>query len=184
VPTKEQLEEESQMSNSSPMISFNQSTGEFIQEPQASEQYTTGEITDGNISFTIPAGIIAEKVDFGNGTYVYDLIDNAETPSYTVRLLSSSCSDFNDMEFEKIWAQAKQQNEESNVNAEYGQLEKQNDNFRQIYSRKTVYKGDSDAIWNFIIVYDEQADKIAILSGWSNTEQIVPYSDIMQSIRF
>ena len=187
VPTREQLEEESQMSDSSPLIRFDQSSGEFVQdvqEPQTSEQYTTGEITDGNISFTIPAGIIAEKVDFGNGTYVYDLIDNAETPSYTVRLLSSSCSDFNDMEFEKIWAQAKQQNEESNVNAEYGQLEKQNDNFRQIYSRKTVYKGDSDAIWNFIIVYDEQADKIAILSGWSNTEQIVPYSDIMQSIRF
>ena len=184
VPTKEQLEEESQASNNSPVIGFNQETGEFVQQEQASERYTTGEITDGTIGFTIPAGIIAEKTDFGNGTYVFDLIDNVEAPSYNVRLLSSSCSDFNDMEFEKIWAQAKQQNEEGNVSAEYGQLEKQNDNFRQIYSRKTIYKGDGDVAWNFVIVYDEQADKIAILSGWSNAEQIVPYSDIIQSIRF
>jgi hypothetical protein len=184
VPTREQLEEESQSSNSSPLIRYDQSSGEFIQEPQASEQYTTGEITDGTISFTIPAGIIAEKVDFGNGTYVYDLMDNAESPGYTVRLLSSDCSDFNDMEFEKIWAQAKQQNEEGNVDAEYGQLEKQSDNFRQIYSRKTVYKGDGETTWNFVVVFDEQADKIAILSGWSNADKNAPYSDIIESIRF
>ena len=184
VPTREQLEEESQTSDSNPLIRLDQSTGEFVQQEQAPERYTTGEITDGTISFTIPSGIIAEKADFGNGTYAFDLIDNAEAPNYSIRLLSSTCSDFNDMEFEKIWAQAKQQNEEGNVDAEYGQLEKQSDNFRQIYSRKTVYKGDSETTWNFVVVFDEQADKIAILSGWSNADKNAPYSDIIESIRF
>lgn len=184
VPTREQLEEESQTSDSTPFIRLNQSTGELVQQEQVPERYTTGEITDGTISFTIPSGIIAEKADFGNGTYAFDLIDNLEVPNFSIRLLSSSCSDFNDMEFEKIWAQAKQQNEEGNVDAEYGPLEKKSDNFRQIYSRKTVYKGDSETTWNFVVVFDEQADKIAILSGWSNAEVIVPYSDIIQSIKY
>ena len=185
VPTREQLEESASdnNSNNNPLIQLDQNTGELVQQPQAPERYKVGEISDGVISFTIPAGIIAEKVDFGNGAYAFDLYDDEETPNYTVRLLSSTCSDFNDMEFEKIWGQAKQQNEEGSVNAEYGKLEKESEEFRQIYSRTTVYK-DDDATWKFIVVYDELAHEAAILSCWSKTGHDVPYSDIIQSIRF
>lgn len=184
VPTREQIEEEAQAANDEPLLRLDQSSGELVQQSLEPERFKSGEISDGTISFIIPEGVIAEKVEFDTGECAFDLVDSEVAPNYNVRLLSERYSRFDDVDFEKIWAHAKQQNEDGNDTAEYGQLEKRSDISRRIYSRTTVYTGDSNATWTFIVIYNEQTGKAAILSGWSSSEQIVPYSDIMQSIRF
>ena len=143
-----------------------------------------GEINDENVTIILPKGVFAQKIDFADGNYAYDLFDNKETPNYSIRLISSHYADFDDLGFEKVWGQAKEQNEEGEVSADYGNLEKKELGSMQTYNRTTIYHGESEIVWTFIVLCDEGSDKIIILSCWNSKGQRPPLNDIIKNIKF
>jgi hypothetical protein len=147
-------------------------------------QYLEGEIRDELVSLILPNGVYAKKIDFNNGSYAYDLCDNKEQQNYVIRFISSTYSDFNDLGFETVWKQAKEQNEEGNVSASYGNLEKKSIGNKLAYSRTTIYHGESDTEWKFIVLCDDLSDKVVILSSWSIKGTDVPLNEILAKIRF
>ena len=147
-------------------------------------QYQEGEIRDELVSLILPNGVYAKKIDFNNGSYAYDLCDNKEQQNYVIRFISSTYSDFNDLGFETVWKQAKEQNEEGNVSASYGNLEKKSIGNKLAYSRTTIYHGESDTEWKFIVLCDDLSDKVVILSSWSIKGTDVPLNEILAKIRF
>jgi Zn-dependent protease with chaperone function len=152
--------------------------------PQEKPQIFENEISDGNVSVVLPKGVYAEKEDFGDGSYAFDLCDNTESPSYSIRLFSSVATDFDDTKFEEIWSQAKQQNEEGSVSAEYGKMMKESLTNYETYSRTTVYHGEQETEWKFIIVCDNMSDKVVLLSCWSQKGVNIPLKEIIENIRF
>ena len=142
------------------------------------------EITDGNVIIALPTGVVAVKQDVGEGTFVYDLVNDKDKPIYAIRVLSSNSRGFNDNEFEQIWAQAKQQNEEGTVSADYGQLVKGSVGNMESYSRTTTYHGESDSYWRLIVLNNFMTGQIAILSCWYSNEGDIPIDRILAGIRF
>lgn len=142
------------------------------------------EISDGNVIVALPPGVVAVKQDVGDGNFVYDLLDDKENPIYAIRLLSSYSRNFNNNEFEQIWTQAKQQNEEGIVSADYGQLVKGSVGNMDSYSRTTTYHGESDSFWRLIVLNNYMSGQIAILSCWYSNENDIPIDKILAGIRF
>ena len=148
------------------------------------QELAENEVTDGNVIIAIPDGVIAVKQDVGDGSFVYDLMNDKENPAYAVRVLSSYSKSFNNNEFEQIWAQAKQQNEEGTVSADYGQLIKGSVGNMESYSRTTTYHGEGDSYWRLIVLNNIMTGQIAILSCWYANESDIPFDKILQGIRF
>ena len=115
---------------------------------------------------------------------VYDLVNDKENPVYAIRVLSSYSKTFSNNEFEQIWAQAKQQNEEGTVSADYGQLVKGSVGNMESYSRTTTYHGDSDSYWRLTVLNNFMTGQIAILSCWYSNEEDIPIDRILAGIRF
>ena len=154
------------------------------EEQEAQQQLAENEITDGNVIIALPTGVVAVKQDVGEGTFVYDLVNDKDKPIYAIRVLSSNSRGFNDNEFEQIWAQAKQQNEEGTVSADYGQLVKGSVGNMESYSRTTTYHGESDSYWRLIVLNNFMTGQIAILSCWYSNEGDIPIDRILAGIRF
>ena len=155
-----------------------------IVEEEGQQTLAENEITDGNVIIAIPTGVVAVKQDVGDGTFVYDLVNDKENPVYAIRVLSSYSKTFSNNEFEQIWAQAKQQNEEGTVSADYGQLVKGSVGNMESYSRTTTYHGDSDSYWRLIVLNNFMTGQIAILSCWYSNENDIPIDKIVAGIRF
>lgn len=148
------------------------------------QELAENEITDGNVIIAFPDGVFAVKQDVGDGSVVYDLVNDKENPSYAIRVLSSYSKSFSNNEFEQIWAQAKQQNEEGTVSADYGQLIKGSVGNMESYSRTTTYHGEGDSYWRLIVLNNIMTGQIAILSCWYANESDIPFDKILQGIRF
>ncbi len=143
-----------------------------------------GEITDDNMVLIIPQGVFAEKKESGKRTYVYDLCDDKVAPNITMRLISSSYENFDELGFENVWKQAKEQNEDGTVSADYGNLEKSMHGDISIYTRKTIYHGDYDVYWSFCVLCDRSSDKVILLSGWSKMEDDTMLRKIIENVKF
>jgi hypothetical protein len=153
-------------------------------EEEQQQTLAENEITDGNVIIALPTGVVAAKQDVGDGAIVYDLVNDKENPVYAIRVLSSYSKTFSNNEFEQIWAQAKQQNEEGTVSADYGQLVKGSVGNMESYSRTTTYHGDSDSYWRLIVLNNFMTGQIAILSCWYSNENDIPIDKIVAGIRF
>jgi hypothetical protein len=153
-------------------------------EEEQQQTLAENEITDGNVIIALPTGVVAAKQDVGDGAIVYDLVNDKENPVYAIRVLSSYSKTFSNNEFEQIWAQAKQQNEEGTVSADYGQLVKGSVGNMESYSRTTTYHGDSDSYWRLIVLNNFMTGQIAILSCWYSNEKDIPIDKIIAGIRF
>ena len=148
------------------------------------QELAENEITDGNVIIALPDGVFAVKQDVGDGSVVYDLVNDKENPSYAIRVLSSYSKSFSNNEFEQIWAQAKQQNEEGTVSADYGQLIKGSVGNMESYSRTTTYHGEGDSYWRLIVLNNIMTGQIAILSCWYANESDIPFDKILSGVRF
>ena len=154
------------------------------EENETEQQLAENEITDGNVIIAVPSGVEAIKQDVGEGSFVYDLVNDKDNPTYAIRVLSSYSRSFNNNEFEQIWAQAKQQNEEGTVSADYGQLIKGSVGNMESYSRTTTYHGEGDSYWRLIVLNNIMTGQIAILSCWYSDERDIPIDKIISGIRF
>ena len=148
------------------------------------QELAENEITDGNVIISLPEGVFAVKQDVGDGSFVYDLVNDKENPTYVIRVLSSYSRSFSNNEFEQIWAQAKQQNEEGKVSADYGQLIKGSVGKMESYSRTTTYHGEGDSYWRLIVLNSIMTGQIAILSCWYANESDIPIDKILSGVRF
>ena len=136
------------------------------------------------IAETIPvlARILNKKIFMENILNI--CIKWLNDPVYAIRVLSSYSKTFSNNEFEQIWAQAKQQNEEGTVSADYGQLVKGSVGNMESYSRATTYHGESDSYWRLIVLNNFMTGQIAILSCWYSNENDIPIDKIVAGIRF
>ena len=141
-----------------------------------------GEMTDGIIVVKLPQGMKGNRVGGNDGIASLDLFDDKDNPSYSIKLFSGMESDYDADKFERLWENMKDESSEMETNASYGDTQTTMNGSRHVFTKTTIYHGDHDVCWKFIVIYDAFNGKTAVLSCWGHSELAIPSDELINSI--